>query len=324
MILFPVLKGARWPRKTPATWSLLTLNVVVALITFGKTQEHQTSLDQMLTDAEFLYTQGKVFSQFVQQHPEDYSRLLKGLARRASQGDRRKQEWMGYLALRDPKFAVDAAKFHFHGDQVALNSWRTKFEEIKAIQATHPSYFLGINSDHLSYHHWITYQFAHGSFSHLLINMAFLIIFGTLLELTLGSVAVLLIYILGGALGALLYIFFSGLSVAPLVGASGSVSALMGLCALLYWNKRVKYYYFVLPFKGYNGFIYLPGWVILLIFTITDLSGFLRTVPEIGGVAHMAHLGGAFFGMITALVVWGLTVTPVFSKTLGLKLNGIN
>ena len=39
---------------------------------------------------------------------------------------------------------------------------------------------------------------------------------------------------------------------------------------------------------------------------INELSGYLGTIPELGGVAHTAHLGGEAAGLVTGFTLFAL------------------
>ena len=85
----------------------------------------------------------------------------------------------------------------------------------------------------------------------------------------------------------------------PMVGASASVTALMGFVAAGSLKKNIEFFYFLSPFPGFYGRIFLsPLWIIPL-FLISDITEMLSDPPGWGsGVAHSAHLGGAFAGLI--------------------------
>jgi membrane associated rhomboid family serine protease len=68
----------------------------------------------------------------------------------------------------------------------------------------------------------------HGDLSHLLINSVWLLVFGTPIARRLGAVRFLLFTLFCGLSGALVFwIFNPGLD-APMIGASGAISGLMG------------------------------------------------------------------------------------------------
>ena len=80
------------------------------------------------------------------------------------------------------------------------------------------------------------------------------------------------------------------------------LTALMGFVAAGSLRKNIEYFYFFAPVQGFYGRIYLsPLWIISL-FLISDVTEMLSDPPGWGGgVAHSAHLGGAFAGLVLGL-----------------------
>jgi membrane associated rhomboid family serine protease len=185
----------------------------------------------------------------------------------------------------------------YTGDEVAISKWRTNFQKIRIIQNQQPSYHFGLSSKHLDYKNWFTYQFMHGSVLHLLTNMWFLVIIGGALEPILGSLSFLILYLMAGFWGGGAFMAFSSSTAVPLVGASGAISGILGAFCVLHLFKPVRFFFWLLPFRGYSGFVYLPAWISLLMWLISDLAGYFGTVDELGGVAHAAHLGGIIVGI---------------------------
>lgn len=89
-----------------------------------------------------------------------------------------------------------------------------------------------------------TSMFMHANLAHLLMNMAVLYQFGSLLERYYGSEKFAVIYCIGGALTSLLsfiyiYVMFkTNGTFINLVGASGAISLLLGVLAFLDANSR--------------------------------------------------------------------------------------
>jgi len=133
----------------------------------------------------------------------------------------------------------------------------------------------------------ITYQFMHGSFTHILFNMFALWMFGMEIENTWGSQKFLIFYLICGIGAGLLHIFItpliSGLS-APTIGASGAVYGVLIAFAMLFPNRYIFLYFFV-PIKAK----YLITFYIILEFLSVGSDSY---------VAHLAHLGGALFGFL--------------------------
>lgn len=137
----------------------------------------------------------------------------------------------------------------------------------------------------------LTFQFMHGSFSHILFNMLYMWMFGTELENMWGSRKFLIFYLTCGIGAGLTQLFLSPIfegSVGPTVGASGGIYGLL-LAFAINFPRRPIYLYFFIPIPA----MYLIGFLILIeLFSIGDLSL----------TAHLAHIGGAFIALIYILI----------------------
>ncbi len=137
---------------------------------------------------------------------------------------------------------------------------------------------------------WRTATFLHGSTGHLLGNMVFLFLFGFSVELALGRGLYLAYYLLGGIGASVL----AGWAYAGMgghgLGASGAVSALMGMYAVLYRLRRVRFFYQLFFYFNYvtaPALLLLPAWI---------FNELLQHWLGGRGVAYMAHLGGLVAG----------------------------
>ncbi|MFH1445096.1 MAG: rhomboid family intramembrane serine protease [Nanoarchaeota archaeon] len=154
---------------------------------------------------------------------------------------------------------------------------------------------------------WFSSLFLHASASHLFFNMIGLFFFGKILEKEVDKQWYLAIYFIGGLIGTFAFMLTS---IEPVVGASGAVFALMGAAMFLNPVKRVHFFVFPLPL----AFI-----AITFLLTTTIVVYFQ---PEMGGVAHIAHLAGLITGSIFAFfydpkrVMKGLLVLIVMGALL--------
>jgi len=140
---------------------------------------------------------------------------------------------------------------------------------------------------------FVTYQFLHLDFIHLLVNMIGLYFFGPLMEQWWGSRRFVAFYVFCGAVGAfvmtLLSVIPDLLNVSPqtpLVGASGSIFGILIGCAVLYPNQRVMLLIPPIPMSMRT--------LALVFLGISALS--LLAGANAGGQA--AHLGGALLGFV--------------------------
>lgn len=304
-MIFPFLKGILNFSQARVTWMLVIVNTVVMVLTHGMASQSQTALEKLLRDDYFRDSQGHLYAQFIEGNSDSYSPVMQDISEKALEGDSEKIALLGTMAIRDDQFVREAPFTKFYGDQVAINNWRDTLVKVREIQSIHPSYVLGLSASDLSIEKWVSYIFIHSGSVHFFGNMLFLIIFGCALETVIGGFAFLVVFLCSGVLAAGAFILMTGTTAAPLVGASGAVSGIMALFACLYWRRGVRFVYWLfLPFRGYAGFVWLPAWVVLLMWLASDLAGYLGTLSEFGGVAYAAHLGGEATGVLVGIIIF--------------------
>lgn len=142
-----------------------------------------------------------------------------------------------------------------------------------------------------------SHMFLHAGIGHLLGNMLFLFAVGFLVEATLGRWAYLIAYLLSGVGAAGFDFLFRPDELIPGIGASGAISGLMGMYALLYWTRRIRFFYF---FVVYFDYVTLPAIALLPMWLANE--AFQLVMYTHTGVNYLAHLGGLCTG---ALVGFG-------------------
>jgi membrane associated rhomboid family serine protease len=141
----------------------------------------------------------------------------------------------------------------------------------------------------------ITHQFLHGGLVHLAMNMVFLAWVGRQVEWLLGPARLAFLFLLGGIVGGLLQTFMTPTSVVPVVGASGSISAVFATYALLFARSGEAPASFLgLHISGetVRALRYAALWIGLQLLTAVALN-----LPGSGGIAIWAHIGGFIAGL---------------------------
>ena len=154
---------------------------------------------------------------------------------------------------------------------------------------------------------FITYMFLHAGWLHLISNMLFLWVFADNVEDAFGYFAFALFYLLCGIAGALAHVMMAPDSPAPLIGASGAVSGVIGAYVLLYPKARVWILlFFRIPLR-ISAIWVLGGWFLLQVFSVLTAE----TGSDVQ-VAWWAHIGGFIAGLAITLVLRSrLLVRPV-------------
>jgi membrane associated rhomboid family serine protease len=131
----------------------------------------------------------------------------------------------------------------------------------------------------------VTYQFLHGGWAHLGVNMLSLAAFGAPVERLLGGRRFVAFYLSAGLVAGLVHVLIFSDSPDPVVGASGAISGVFG--AVLSLLRQVGGLSSLLPIAGV--------WIALNIF-----FGLFGGTPGAGGepVAWAAHIGGFLYGLV--------------------------
>jgi membrane associated rhomboid family serine protease len=156
---------------------------------------------------------------------------------------------------------------------------------------------------------FVTHIFLHGDLTHLIINTAWLLAFGSSVERRVGGGRFLAFFLLCGAAGALFYAFVTGSALSIMVGASGAISGLMG-GALRFLFQALREG----DIEGVTGEKRIPplmtlratlqdrrilaaiaGWTILNVLMAWGAAGLL----DGASIAWEAHLGGFYAGLLT-------------------------
>ncbi|MCA9628240.1 MAG: rhomboid family intramembrane serine protease [Myxococcales bacterium] len=143
----------------------------------------------------------------------------------------------------------------------------------------------------------VTYQFLHAGVLHVVFNMWFLWLAGTIIEDAWGRLVYPAFYLGAGICAALVHKWLAPLSPLPLIGASGAVAGAMGAFAFRNAKTHIK----VLAWIWLRPFVFsAPAWVLLPLWMLGELFWALISDPMSGGTAYWAHVGGFAFGAAVA------------------------
>lgn len=151
--------------------------------------------------------------------------------------------------------------------------------------------------------HAATAVFLHIQWAHLIGNMAFLLVFGRLVEKRLGHALFLALFLISGILLNLLLFYQQAVMnadhILPVIGASGSVSAVIGCYLGLFPKGKIGVY---LPLGLFPQFTKLPA---LLVISAWFILQFIYTMSATlsSQMSWAIHIGGFGIGLITAMII---------------------
>ena len=146
---------------------------------------------------------------------------------------------------------------------------------------------------------YVTADFLHGGWLHLIFNMWFLWLAGTIMEDTWGRIVYPVFYLIAGCFALLAHAAFFPGSMTPVLGASGAIAGLMGAFFARFPTTKVKMMW--LWFFGIGRYsFYVPAYVVLPLWLVIQVLWGILGAP---GVAYWAHVGGFAFGMLAAIAI---------------------
>lgn len=147
----------------------------------------------------------------------------------------------------------------------------------------------------------VTYSFLHGGTAHLLINMIWLMAFGSPLANRLGALRFLALWVVTAVAAVLLHFAVHPYDATPVVGASGAISGMMGAAARFAFRSariagRPYFIGAILPlsqvFRSRMTVTFLVVWFVI---NLAIGLGF-GMAPGSPAIAWEAHIGGFLAG----------------------------
>jgi membrane associated rhomboid family serine protease len=139
---------------------------------------------------------------------------------------------------------------------------------------------------------FVTNLFLHATWTHLVVNMWFMWIFGDNIEDRMGHLPFLAFYLICGVFATLLQWYFDPTLEIPVIGASGAIASVLAAYFFLYPMERVVVFFPPMIFHV-PAIAFLGVWVLLQLNNATTAMIFKDTPIN---VAWWAHLGGFVAG----------------------------
>jgi membrane associated rhomboid family serine protease len=282
------MQGRRWP---VITIGLIALNAVIFLGTHWKMDEQAPELGEVRTHIVLLAAM----------HPE---LNIHGKAQDLVTTVQTKNPALWKQAQnqnRDVHDAWDArmrmqADEHPEAMQQEMDSLSARYEVLDSASLLSKYAFVPAHPTAMSY---LTANFLHGGWLHLIGNMWFLWLAGGILEDTWGRIVYPAFYLIAGLLALQVHALVNAGSITPTIGASGAIAGLMGAFLVRFPTVKIEMGWLMLyRFYRFKAAAYwlLPLWLLMEVF-YGSLFG------QASGVAHWAHIGGFVFGGLIAFGV---------------------
>ena len=281
------MTARRWPI---VTLSLIAINTIVFLFThgaltsqapeLGKAKVHILVLAATHPELNLSPDAQQLATNFKEHHPRDWAKV---------QNPNHK--------------AIDAWEVHIRQVeepaelQQEMDSLCDEYSKLSANSLAEQYAFVPAHPNPISY---LTANFLHGGWLHLIGNMWFLWLAGFVLEDAWGRPLYAVIYLIAGAAALQFHAWLNPGSIVPTLGASGAVAALMGAFLVRFPKMKIEMMWTIFFFRRYT--FKAPAWGLLPLWLLMEvLYGTL--FGQASGTAHWAHVGGFLFGAVAALAL---------------------
>jgi membrane associated rhomboid family serine protease len=282
------MKGRRWPY---VTIGIIALNTVFFLAThwameresqqMGVIREHIILLAAAHPDTPMNTSERKLVDSFRQSQSKMWALLASPVHKPFNAWDTEIHAWTA------PRCEEEMTLLGGQLDQMQAGSILGRY-------AFYPSRRTPIS--------YLSANFLHAGWMHLIFNMWFLWLAGAILEDTWGRPLYATFYLISGVTAIWGYALVYPNGLIPVIGASGAIASLMGAFLALFPKTKIQlgFFYWIITPRLYRfkapAFAVLPLWLGMQL-----LSGVLA--GESGGVAYWAHIGGFGFGLAVALIL---------------------
>jgi len=285
-MIFPLwvegLGTRRWPYVTTA---LIVINFVVFLGTHEQIEnESRKTADIELPMLLIAAAHPEV------QPPREVKPLIDSFAQE------NKALWEGVRSGKQPPLSAWDSEMRDWGPLEASREMAKLADQLKAVEQDSLLKNYAFYPYHPALLSLITANFLHGGWLHLIFNMWFLWLAGTMMEDVWWPVVYTCVYLLFGAAALLAHGYTYPHSSLPVLGASGAIAGLIGAFLIRFPEVKIDliFIFFRIIRFAWPAIFVLLLWLLVQIFW----GSLMRTS---GGVAYWAHIGGFIFGALIAI-----------------------
>jgi membrane associated rhomboid family serine protease len=305
-MLFPIqhenMSARRWP---VITIGLIVINILVFLVTMGSMEKEGGQAAElkghilMLAAAHPELTVKPETQEIIDalkiQHPQLWEELK-------SPFRKLEDSWDVRMRMMDEPGILQGEMDRLEGEYAKFK--KESLTESYAFVPAHPTT--------ISY---LTANFLHGGWIHLIGNMWFLWLAGFVLEDTWGRPMYLIFYLVAGVAALQFHAWMNPLSTIPTLGASGAVAGLMGAFLVRFPKMKIEMgWLWITMLRGVRFFRFsVPAWALLPFWVILEAT-YGRVLGTSSGTAHWAHVGGFVFGAVFSL---GVKYSGIEKKLMG-------
>ncbi|WP_299597419.1 rhomboid family intramembrane serine protease [uncultured Microbulbifer sp.] len=284
MLIIPIQNKPDWRRPPLVCFALILINLLVFVLYQSGDEARWQVAEEYYFSSELPVLEEQRFYEFVDAEKPEWRTQAQGAG----------EEFIYQQLLWSHEFHNWLLpQLRDEGEQQWLDQ-RNQFSELRDRLS---SFAYGLTPAEPTLQGLFGHMFLHGSWEHLLGNMIFLLLFGLSVELALGAAWFIGLYLLGGLAAAGLHMGVEAGSLIPVIGASGAVSAVMGMFVAVYGVRRLRFFY-TLGFAF--GEFTAPALLVLPLWLGKEVFGYFFGNDNI---AYWAHFGGLVAGFVGTMAL---------------------
>ncbi|MCA0892540.1 rhomboid family intramembrane serine protease [Microbulbifer agarilyticus] len=286
MLIIPIQNKPDWRRPPLVCFALILANLLVYVLYQSGDEARWQAAEEYYFSSTLPELDEARFYEFVDTEKPEWRTLAQGAG----------EDFMYEQLLWSREFH-DWLVPQLQQEGGEAQQWLSQRQEFAQLRDSLSSFAYGLTPADPTLKGLFGHMFLHGGWDHLLGNMVFLLLFGLSVELALGAAWFLGLYLLGGLAAAGLHMGVEAGSLMPMIGASGAVSAVMGMFVAVYGIRRLRFFY-TLGFAF--GEFSAPALMVLPLWLGKEVFGYFFGSENI---AYWAHFGGLVAGFVCTMAL---------------------
>lgn len=296
MLLIPLDKPVDWKSPPLVTAFLILLNTLIFFVAQAHDDQRMAKVMEYYAHSRLPRIEVPLYLSFLENSgQENHAReLSQNLERNPGMAP----ELLFAMDINAPFMRQLRQGGLFQPDFTERALWQAERAHLDALLDKVVWYAYGLKPAYPSFVTIFSHMFLHADFGHLLGNMLILGLIGYVVETAMSSQRYLFSYLLAGLASGGLSVLIHPDSGITGIGASGAIAGVMGMYAVLFGWRKIRFFYWVV---FYFDYIKAPAIIMLPVWLANEFYQMFLAGPT--RVNNLAHVGGLCAGAAIAMMV---------------------
>lgn len=296
MLLIPLDKPVDWKSPPLVTVFLIVLNALIFLVAQAHDEKRMAEATKYYAQSNLPRIEVPLYLRYLENHGQQpqASELARNLERDAKLAP----QLLFAMDIDAPFMRQLRQGGLFPPDFTERALWQAERAHLDGLLDHVVWYAYGLKPAYPAFMTMFSHMFLHADFGHLFGNMLILGLIGYVVETALGSRRYLAFYLLAGLASGGLDVLIHPDSGITDIGASGAIAGVMGMYAVLFGLRKIRFFYWLV---FYFDYIRAPAIIMLPVWLANEFYQMFLAGPS--RVNNLAHVGGLCAGAVIAMVV---------------------